>query len=74
MSGLAEYTHVTYGTARAVIKLPAGPIEISHVTSPDEFATDREITQAEYESIRECLRQMVDCALMSSNCRGLVRK
>jgi hypothetical protein len=71
---MTEYVHETHGTARATIKLPSGPIEILAVTSPDEFATDREITQAEYETIRGCLRQMVDCALMASNPRGLVAK
>lgn len=73
MSG-AEYTHETYGTARATLELPAGRIEISHIESPDVFATDREITQPEYEKIRGCLRQMVDSALMSSSPRGLVAK
>ena len=73
MSGLAEYTHETYGTGSAVIKLPTGPVAISHVTSPDEFATDREITQSEYEQIRGCLRQMHSRALMWSDSRGLVR-
>ncbi len=67
MSGLADYTHETYGTARVTLKLPSGPIEIVAITSPDEFATDREITQPEYDQIRDCLRQMVDCALMASS-------
>ena len=66
MSGLAEYTHETHGMASAVIKLATGPVEIVAITSPDEFTTDREITQPEYAQIRECLRQMVDCALISS--------
>lgn len=67
MSGIAEYTHETHGSRRAVLKLPSGPIEIVAVESPDTFVTDREITQTEYETIRECLRQMIDCALMSSS-------
>lgn len=77
MSGLAEYTHETYGTARATIDLPAGRVEITHVTNPDEFATDREITQDEYDQIRGVLgawRQLLDSALMASNPRGLVRR
>ena len=60
MSGVAEYTHETYGTARMTLKLPSGPIEIMAITSPDEFATDREITQPEYDQIRGVLRQMID--------------
>jgi hypothetical protein len=70
---MSKYVREVYGTARAVLDLPAGRVEISRVTSPGEFATDREITQAEYDSIRECLRQMVDCALMSSSPSGLVK-
>lgn len=67
MSDPAEYTHETYGVARATLKMPAGPVEISAIISPDEFTTDREIAEAEYETIRGCLRQMLDCALMSSS-------
>jgi hypothetical protein len=70
----SEYTHVIYSTARVVLKLPSGPVEISHVTKPGDFATDREITQAEYDSIRECLRQMHDCALMWSSTSFLARR
>lgn len=65
--------HETYDTGYAVLELPAGRIEITHISSPESFATDRKITQAEYDSISECLRQMLDCAAISSNTRGLVK-
>jgi len=67
MSDLAEYTHETYGTARATIKLPAGRVEVSNIISPGEFATDREITDAEYHQIRRVLQEVYDCAVFSSN-------
>jgi hypothetical protein len=74
MSGLTEYRYETYGTARAILELPAGRVEVWQVASLDEFATDREITQAEYDSIRRCLQKMHDSVLMSSNPRGLVKR
>ena len=67
MSDLVEYTHRTYGTARATINLPSGPIEIWSITSPDEFATDREITQSEYDQIRSCFQRMLDDAAICSS-------
>lgn len=76
MSGLAEYTYETYGTGHAVIELRSGPVEISHITSPDVFATDREITQAEYDQIRGALgdfRQLLDSTLLASHPLALVK-
>lgn len=73
MSGLPEYEHVIYGTARATIELPAGRVEVSQITNPDEFATDRVITPAEYEQLRSLLRQMTDCLAYQSDPRGLVK-
>jgi hypothetical protein len=66
MSGLPEYTHEVYGTGCATINLPSGPIQVSLITSPAEFATDREITQAEYEQIRDFLREMFDNSMYAS--------
>lgn len=63
----ANYTYVNYGTARGIFELPAGPVEIFAVKSPTEFATDRVITQAEYEQIRDFLQEITDCALLSSS-------
>lgn len=71
--GVSEYTHESHGTPRAVVKLPSGPVEIWATNPPDEFATDRAITQDEYDQIRLCLIQLMDNAAMQSIRHGLLK-
>ncbi len=46
-------------TGHAIMELPAGRVEVWDA-SPDVFATDRKITQAEYDEIRRFLQRQHD--------------
>ena len=46
-------------SGHAIMDLPAGRVEVWD-TSPDVFATDRTITQGEYDQIRDFLQRQHD--------------
>lgn len=52
----SSYTCEHHGVAHTILDLPAGRVEVWSA-DPDVFATDREITQPEYQKIREILQR-----------------